>query len=129
MTLAELKQVNGLANQQRIVAGQPLLVPLKDGADESAASRPAGDTGVAAEGAPGGEERRAVEASTCSAAAARRPCTKAASARRDQQGRSSRRAAARAERGKRVKVVAKPAATKTQPSSKVAGRVAIRVAG
>jgi membrane-bound lytic murein transglycosylase D len=31
MTLTELKQVNGLAQQRRIVAGQPLLVPLQDG--------------------------------------------------------------------------------------------------
>ena len=32
MTLAELKEVNGLAHQRKIVTGQPLLVPLKDGA-------------------------------------------------------------------------------------------------
>ena len=32
MTLAELKEVNGLPNQRRIVTGQPLLVPLQDGA-------------------------------------------------------------------------------------------------
>ena len=31
MTLTELKQVNGLAGQRRIVAGQPLLVPLQGG--------------------------------------------------------------------------------------------------
>ena len=31
MTLAELKQINGLANQRRLVIGQPLLVPVKDG--------------------------------------------------------------------------------------------------
>src|SRR5436190_6388960 len=31
MTLSELKQVNGLVPQQRIVTGQPLLVPLKEG--------------------------------------------------------------------------------------------------
>jgi membrane-bound lytic murein transglycosylase D len=29
MTLAELKEVNGLANQRKLVVGQPLLVPLK----------------------------------------------------------------------------------------------------
>jgi membrane-bound lytic murein transglycosylase D len=34
MTLAELKQVNGLAHQRKIVTGQPLLVPLKGGAAE-----------------------------------------------------------------------------------------------
>jgi membrane-bound lytic murein transglycosylase D len=33
MTLAELKQVNGLENK-KIVTGQPLLVPLKDASDE-----------------------------------------------------------------------------------------------
>lgn len=33
ITLAELKQVNGLENK-KIVTGQPLLVPLKDAADE-----------------------------------------------------------------------------------------------
>jgi len=30
MTLAELKQVNGLQNQKKLVVGQPLLVPLKE---------------------------------------------------------------------------------------------------
>lgn len=34
MSLAELKQVNGLQSQKTIVAGQPLLVPLKEGAAE-----------------------------------------------------------------------------------------------
>ena len=34
MTLAELKQVNGLADQRRIVTGQPLLVPLTIGSGE-----------------------------------------------------------------------------------------------
>jgi membrane-bound lytic murein transglycosylase D len=34
MTLSELKQVNGLQGQKRIVAGQPLIVPLKEGAAE-----------------------------------------------------------------------------------------------
>jgi len=34
MTLTELKELNGLQNQKRLVAGQPLLVPLKQGADE-----------------------------------------------------------------------------------------------
>lgn len=33
MTLAELKQVNGLANQKRLVIGQPLLVPVKGGVE------------------------------------------------------------------------------------------------
>ncbi|MGZ5095340.1 MAG: transglycosylase SLT domain-containing protein [Burkholderiales bacterium] len=33
MTLAELKQVNGLASQRRIVTGQPLLVPVKGGVE------------------------------------------------------------------------------------------------
>jgi membrane-bound lytic murein transglycosylase D len=33
MTLAELKQVNGLAHQRRIVTGQPLLVPVKGGVE------------------------------------------------------------------------------------------------
>jgi membrane-bound lytic murein transglycosylase D len=33
MTLAELKQLNGLANQRKLVIGQPLLVPLKAGAE------------------------------------------------------------------------------------------------
>ena len=33
MTVAELKQVNGLSHQRKLVVGQPLLVPLKDGAD------------------------------------------------------------------------------------------------
>lgn len=32
MTLAELKQVNGLQHQRRLTVGQPLLVPIKDGA-------------------------------------------------------------------------------------------------
>jgi membrane-bound lytic murein transglycosylase D len=31
MTLAELKQVNGLAHQRKIMIGQPLLVPVKGG--------------------------------------------------------------------------------------------------
>ena len=34
MTLAELKQLNGLAHQKRVVTGQPLLVPLKAGNDD-----------------------------------------------------------------------------------------------
>ena len=34
MTLAELKQVNGLQNQKRLSVGQPLLVPLKGGASD-----------------------------------------------------------------------------------------------
>lgn len=34
MTLAELKQVNGLHSQRRVVAGQPLLVPIKGGATD-----------------------------------------------------------------------------------------------
>lgn len=34
MTLAELKQVNGLQTQRRIVTGQPLLVPLKNGTSD-----------------------------------------------------------------------------------------------
>lgn len=34
MTLAELKQVNGLQNQKRLAAGQPLLVPIKGGAND-----------------------------------------------------------------------------------------------
>ncbi|MDB5863531.1 MAG: lytic transglycosylase [Betaproteobacteria bacterium] len=33
MTLAELKQLNGLASQRKLVVGQPLLVPLKAGAE------------------------------------------------------------------------------------------------
>ena len=31
--VAELKQVNGLSLQRKLVVGQPLLVPLKEGAD------------------------------------------------------------------------------------------------
>ena len=34
MTLAELKEVNGLAEPARLVVGQPLLVPLKRAADD-----------------------------------------------------------------------------------------------
>jgi len=34
LTLAELKEANGLENQKKLVPGQPLLVPLKDGAEE-----------------------------------------------------------------------------------------------
>jgi membrane-bound lytic murein transglycosylase D len=34
MTLAELKQVNGLETQKKLTPGQPLLVPLKDAAEE-----------------------------------------------------------------------------------------------
>jgi membrane-bound lytic murein transglycosylase D len=34
MTLSELKEVNGLQNQKKLVVGQPLLVPLKEGAAE-----------------------------------------------------------------------------------------------
>ena len=34
MTLAELKQANGLHSQKRLVAGQPLLVQIKGGADD-----------------------------------------------------------------------------------------------
>jgi membrane-bound lytic murein transglycosylase D len=33
MTLTELKELNGLQNQKKLVVGQPLLVPLKEGAD------------------------------------------------------------------------------------------------
>jgi LysM repeat protein len=33
MTLTELKQLNGLTNQRKLVIGQPLLVPLKAGAE------------------------------------------------------------------------------------------------
>jgi membrane-bound lytic murein transglycosylase D len=33
MTLAELKEVNGLASQRKLVIGQPLLVPVKGGED------------------------------------------------------------------------------------------------
>ena len=33
MTLAELKQINGLTHQRRIVTGQPLLVPIKGGVE------------------------------------------------------------------------------------------------
>ena len=33
MTLAELKQINGLADQRKLVIGQPLLVPVKDGVE------------------------------------------------------------------------------------------------
>ena len=33
ITLNELKQLNGLQHQKRLVAGQPLLVPLKNGAE------------------------------------------------------------------------------------------------
>jgi len=33
MTLTELKELNGLQNQKKLVVGQPLLVPLKDGAE------------------------------------------------------------------------------------------------
>jgi len=33
MTLAELKEVNGLESQKKLVPGQPLLVPLKDAAE------------------------------------------------------------------------------------------------
>ena len=35
MTLAELKQVNGLNHQKKIMTGQPLLVPLKAGGAEA----------------------------------------------------------------------------------------------
>jgi hypothetical protein len=35
MTLAELKQVNGLVNQKKLVIGQPLLVPMKGGAENA----------------------------------------------------------------------------------------------
>jgi membrane-bound lytic murein transglycosylase D len=33
MTLAELKEVNGLAHQRKLVVGQPLLVPVKGGVE------------------------------------------------------------------------------------------------
>ena len=34
MTLAELKELNGLQNQKKLVVGQPLLVPLKEGSGD-----------------------------------------------------------------------------------------------
>ncbi|HUP95592.1 MAG TPA: transglycosylase SLT domain-containing protein [Burkholderiales bacterium] len=122
MTLAELKQVNGLGHQKKILIGQPLLVPLKGGgADAYLPDLPA--TPVALP--------KAIEAAK-QAAASRRyvhqgrgtgAVQKAAQRTTAQKGSKYPDRQLRAENGKRVKVVAsKTPASKKSTTARAAQR-------
>jgi membrane-bound lytic murein transglycosylase D len=120
MTLAELKKVNGL-DSKRIVAGQPLLVPLK----EHAAEPQLPDLPARPVTLP-----KAIQVARTGAAkrlAGKRETTRAVAQKPGQRGRAgkARQAAPqqlRAERGKRVKVVHTKAAAGKQ-ADKSAARV------
>jgi membrane-bound lytic murein transglycosylase D len=141
MTLAELKQINGLQNQKKLVVGQPLLVPLKEAAAEpQLPDLPATPISLpkAVQAAKTAAHAKTVEAKTAIAAKAgvRKAAQKGAVQKHVaqkanekvvvQKGRKTPVQQLRAEHGKHVKVVAgaKPAAAKKsaghQPRVKVA---------
>ena len=135
MTLAELKQVNGLQSQKKLVVGQPLLVPLKEPVSEpqlpdlpaapvplqkavQAAKAAAPAKTVQAKNAGG---KPGVQKAAQKGAVHKRATQKAAV----EKGRKAPAQQLRAENGKRVKVVAaKGAPAKksdpAQPREKVA---------
>jgi membrane-bound lytic murein transglycosylase D len=120
MTLTELKELNGLQNQKRLVAGQPLLVPLKEGAEAQLLDLPSTPVTLskALQAAKNAQAKRQVKftAQKGGKVAVRKVASKGAA-----QGKQPPRQL-RAENGKRVKVVAttKPAASrKAQPGQKV----------
>jgi membrane-bound lytic murein transglycosylase D len=138
ITLTELKQLNGLQNQKKLVPGQPLLVPAKNGADPQLPDLPVTPVPVsipkavqAAKAAAAGNKTVQVKGS-----ASRRVVQRAAQKAATQKGKAAtQRAAAqkvtkppvrqlRAENGKQVKVVTggKPASKKAAPRERVASR-------
>jgi membrane-bound lytic murein transglycosylase D len=136
ITLTELKQLNGLQNQKRLVPGQPLLVPAKSGADPQLPDLPV--TAAAPVSLP-----KAVQAAKAAAIANKTARVKAPGSRavvqRAAQKAAAHRAATqksaaqkpakppvrqlRAENGKQVKVIApKAAAKKDGKRERVASR-------
>jgi membrane-bound lytic murein transglycosylase D len=150
ITLAELKQPNGLQNQKKLVPGQPLLVPAKSGADPQLPDLPVTPVPVsipkavqAAKAAAaanktvqvkGSASRPVVQRAAQRAAAQKAAAQKAAAQRAGAQKAAAQKSAAqkpakppvrqlRAENGKQVKVIApKTAAKKETKREKVASR-------
>jgi membrane-bound lytic murein transglycosylase D len=123
ITLAELKQLNGLQNQKRLVAGQALLVPLKSGADPQLPDLPVTPVSL-----PKAVQAAKAAATTKKAAQAKTVGTKPIIQRAARKAALKKPVKAparqlRAENGKRVKVVAaKPAGKKAPAREKVASR-------
>ena len=126
MTLAELKEVNGLAHQTRFAVGQPLLVPLKSGVDEptlidlpatrvtlpkalQAAKAAAQAKKVAVRGGKAGTQKVA--------SSARKPVGKAGTQHVASNGRKPAVGTVRAQAGKQAKTVASRAKGKPVTSS------------
>ena len=120
MTLAELKQVNGLQNQKRLVVGQPLLVPLKAGDGEPdlpdlPATPVSLPKAIQAVKNAVNARRQVHAASGRKVAVQRASIQKAAQKRAIVKGKRPARQL-RAESGKKVKVVAKTAAPRKAPA-------------
>jgi membrane-bound lytic murein transglycosylase D len=125
MTLAELKQLNGLQHQKRLVVGQPLLVPIKEPvAEPKLPDIPSNPVPLqkAMQAAKAASVRTAMPVKTSAHRAAQKGAVHkpaAAKASVVQKGRKPVAAPQlRAENGKRVKVVAaKPSAAKKMPAA------------
>ena len=133
ITLTELKQLNGLQNQKKLVPGQPLLVPAKTGANPQLPDLPVTPVSipkaVQAAKAAAVANRTAQAKAPASRAVVQRAAQKAAA-----QKAATRKSAAqgtakppvrqlRAENGKQVKVIApKAAAKKDGKRDRVASR-------
>ena len=141
MTLAELKQVNGLQNQKKLVVGQPLLVPLKEPvAEPQLPDIPVAPVPLqkAVQAAKAAATQKTTHGKNAIAAAAKPGVHKAAQKGAVHKGVTQnasvekvRKAPAaqplRAENGKRVKVVAtKPAVTKKPPAPQAKQKLAAR---
>jgi membrane-bound lytic murein transglycosylase D len=130
MTLQELKELNGLQSQKRLVAGQPLLVPLQDGAaaDVQLPDLPATPVSlpkaIQAAKAAAHERKFAPTKRTAARLAVRSPVRKGAVQKAPPARVVTRQL--RADHGRQVKAVAAPrpsASKKAQaPRVKVAGR-------
>ena len=119
MTLAELKEVNGLAHQRNIVTGQPLLVPLKGGSAEPQLP----DLPVNPVPLP-----KAIQAAKSSSSSKKyvqgaKPVATKAAQRGSVKGKKQPVPQLRAETGKRIKVVVP---SKPAPSKKASAKVAAR---
>jgi membrane-bound lytic murein transglycosylase D len=117
MTLAELKQVNGLQNQKRLAVGQPLLVPLKSGvSDPQLPDLPASPLSLpkALQAAKAAAQSKKVIVKSGGRTNAQKGIQQAAVKGRKQPERTL-----RAENGRKVKVVAAKPAPRKAPTPRV----------
>jgi membrane-bound lytic murein transglycosylase D len=127
MTLAELKQVNGLQNQKKLVVGQPLLVPLKaNDPDPNLPDLPATPISLpkAVQAAKATANAKTLQAKNASGKpsvhkAAQKGAVHKGAVQKAvvQKGRKAPVQQLRAENGKRVKVVAAKPASAKKPAS------------